>query len=101
LIEPERAERAWEYGDIGERYPHWIVARDQARGIELVYCDRGFGPEMPWGFVSVADQSLGTDGQWSWYLEEAFVRSGLWEGPIRQDEPFHLAPEERGLDAGM
>jgi hypothetical protein len=99
LIEPTSRERLWDYGEPDERYQHWVVARDSS-GIELVYCDQGFGPEMPWGFLHTDDESLGMDGQWSWCLEEAFVRSGLWTGPIREDEPYHRPPEERGAQRG-
>jgi hypothetical protein len=74
------------------------VAEAPERGVVLVYCEQGFGPEMPWGFL-VSDEpeftTLGMDAQWGWYLEEAFVRSGLWQGAVRPDEAYHLPPEQR------
>jgi hypothetical protein len=96
LVEPRAEERDWDYGTPGQRYRCWVVARD--RGIVLVYCDQGFGPEFPWGFIPEdADVSLGMDSQWCWYLEEAFVRSGLWDGPMRPgfEEAFHRSPAQR------
>jgi hypothetical protein len=96
LVEPRTEERDWNYGTPGQRYRCWVVARD--RGIVLVYCDQGFGPEFPWGSLSEdANASLGMDSQWCWYLEEAFVRSGLWGGAMKAgfEEAFHRSPAER------
>jgi hypothetical protein len=86
LAEPRQEERDWSYGAPGERFPYWVVAEAPERGIILVYCEQGFGPEFPWGFLFIDapgdvtryGRTLGMDAQWSWYLEEAFVRSGLW-----------------------
>ena len=80
LPEPRLEERAWDYGAPGERYPYWVVAEAPERGTILVYCEQGFGPEFPWGVLSTGGpehSTLGMDAQWNWYLEEAFVRSGL------------------------
>ena len=96
LVPPRLEERDWDYGAAGERYSCWVVA--EARGLALVYCDQGFGPEFPWGFIpSETSESLGMDSQWCWYLEEAFVRSGMWEGFVKPgfEESFHLSPDER------
>jgi hypothetical protein len=103
LAEPRREERTWSYGAPGERIPYWVVAEAPERGIILAYCEQGFGPEFPWGFlfldapgeVTHYGRTLGMDAQWNWYLEEAFVRSGLWPGELGPDEPLHLPPEER------
>ena len=101
LVDPREETRSWDYGAPGTRYPCWVVAEAPERQIELVYCEHGFGPEMPWGFLSRhggESDSLGIDSQWDWYLEGAFVFSGLWDGPVsEEDEPFGLSPEERGL----
>ena len=103
LAEPRREEREWDYGDPGERFQYWVVAEAPERGIILVYCKQGFGPEFPWGFLftdaagqlEAEELTLGMDAQWNWYLEEAFVRSGLWPGRLGLDEPLQLPPEER------
>jgi hypothetical protein len=100
LVEPRVEERDWDYGEPGVRYPYWVVAEAPARGLILVYSACGFGPEFPWGYL-ITDEpefdSLGMDAQWNWYLEEAFVRSRLWNGPVKPgyEEAFHLAPRER------
>ncbi|MEP6622673.1 MAG: hypothetical protein ABJE47_25350 [bacterium] len=96
LVEPRPEDRDWDYGKPGDRYRCWVVAQD--RGMVLVYCDQGFGPEFPWGAIpEEADESLGMDAQWCWYLEEAFVRSGLWQGAMKPglEEAFHASPAER------
>jgi hypothetical protein len=98
LVNPRREARAWDYGEPGEQYPYWVVAEAPGRGLILVYCEHGFGPDMPWGFLPTDEPefgSLGMDSQWGWYLEEAFVRSGLWGGPTFIDEPWRLSPEAR------
>ncbi|HWZ58101.1 MAG TPA: hypothetical protein VNW46_03920 [Gemmatimonadaceae bacterium] len=98
LVPPHAQERAWDYGAPGERYPYWVVAEAPERGMILVYSDRGFGPEMPWGFLFTDAPdfaTLGMDSQWGWYLEEAFVNSGLWEGETGVDEAYHLSPQDR------
>ena len=103
LVEPRLEEQEWDYGAPGERYPYWVVAEAPARGTVLGYCEQGFGPEFPWGFLFTDDPdftSLGMDSQWNWYLEEAFVRSGLWSGQTSVDEPWKLPPAERFGAAG-
>ncbi|HEV8581928.1 MAG TPA: GNAT family N-acetyltransferase [Thermoanaerobaculia bacterium] len=95
LIEPVLGERSWSYGAPDERFQYWAVAEVPEREIELAYCEQGFGPEFPWGFLYFRDPSLGMDAQWNWYLEEAFMRANLWPGLMSEDEPLHLSPEER------
>lgn len=96
LVEPVMRERSWDYGAEDERYRYWLVAESPGQGgIELAYCEEGFGPQFPWGFLFPDEDSLGMDSQWSWYLEEAFVRAGLWRGSRGRDEAYHLPPEVR------
>ena len=98
LVSPRLDERQWDYGAPGEAFPYWVVAEESERGILLAYCQHGFGPEMPWGFLFTKESgftSLGMDSQWGWYLEEAFVRSGLWGEPTRPNEPWHYPPDQR------
>jgi hypothetical protein len=97
LVEPRMEERDWDYGLPGERYPVWVVAEKPDEAALLVYCEHGFGPGMPWGFLTdhPTFASLGMDSQWGWYLEEAFVRSGLAKGPARPRERFDFPPEMR------
>ena len=98
LVEPRLEEGEWEYGELDERYPIWVVAEAPGKRILLVWCDQGFGPSFPWGFLDKRDSgltSLGMDAQWCWYLEEAFMRAALWPGEEFEDEKWHLPPEER------
>src|SRR5690349_13466928 len=68
LAEPRREVRDWDYGAPGERYPYWVVAEAPEQHILLVYCEQGFCPESPWGFLfdggSAEEQTLGMDSQW-------------------------------------
>lgn len=80
LIEPRMEVREWDYGDEGERFPYWIVAEEPAKGIILVYCEHGFGPESPWGFLFTCEpelDTLGMDSHWAAHLGEAFLHAGL------------------------
>lgn len=98
LVEPRLEDGGWEYGSPGERYPYWVVAEEPLARVILVYCEQGFGPEFPWGFLFTNDdqeKTLGMDSQWNWYLEEAFIRAGLWAGETFRNEPWHLPPEIR------
>lgn len=79
LIEPEVQLRFPELGPPGARYPTWLVARAPDRAIGLAYTEFGYGPQRPWGYVSVSHLSLGMNEQWHERLEEAFVASGLWK----------------------
>lgn len=100
LVELRTEEREWDYGAPGTHYPYWVVAEAQSRRVILVYCEHGFGPESPWGFLFTDEPefaTLGMDSQWDRYLEGAFTRSGLWSGPVDEieREAFQLRPEDR------
>jgi len=98
IVPPRQEEREWDYGAEGERYPYWVVAEAPDRGAILVYCEHGFGPDEPWGFLFTDKPeftSLGMDSQWGWYLEEVFVRAGLWKGKTSVSDAFHKSPEQR------
>jgi hypothetical protein len=98
LVEPRVETREWDYGAPGERFPYWVVAESPGDGVLLVYCEQGFGPGMPWGWLFTDDPEFGTlgmDAQWEWYLEAALIRSRLWRGWWAHDEPSQRPPEER------
>lgn len=80
LTEPRAEEGEWDYGVPGQHHPYWVVAEDA--GVVLVYCEHGFGPERPWGFLYTGEPeyTLGMDSQWTRSMEEAFIHSGLWSG---------------------
>ncbi len=77
LVEPRLQLRDWDLGEPGARYRTWLVAQDPKSGIGLAYCEYGYGPARPWGYVSVGFLSLGDSAQWYPTLEEAFLASGL------------------------
>lgn len=98
LVEPRLEEREWDYGAPGEKCSYWVVAEAPDNRLILVWCDEGFGPTFPWGFLSTIephDTSLGMDSQWSCYLEEAFVRSGLSGERRKMLKAWDVAPGER------
>ena len=76
-VEPVASARGWAYGP--GRYECWTVARDDGRGIELVYSLGAF--DDPWGWLVVGSDDLGTDAQWYASLDDAFIAS-LWDGPL-------------------
>jgi hypothetical protein len=77
LIEPRLQLREWDLGEPGARYRTWLIAQDPKSSLGLAYCEYGYGPERPWGYVSAGFLSLGDSAQWYPTLEEAFLASGL------------------------
>jgi hypothetical protein len=80
LMVPEEHLREWDYGAPGERYPCWTVAADPESDSAIVYSEHGFGPEMPWGIVSLSEAWFGMDSGWFRRLEDAFTGSMLAGG---------------------
>jgi hypothetical protein len=85
LIDPVLEQREWEYGAADEQYPCWLIAKAERSRIGLAYCEYGFGPGDPWGIVFLDQPSLGMDAAWYTRLEDAFVNSPLWAGPLPPD----------------
>jgi hypothetical protein len=83
VMEPRLEERTWEYAEPSEpeRYPCWVVAEAPARGILVVYCEHGFGPERPWGILRRANDSLGMDSECCSRFEDAAIGAGLLDEP--------------------
>ena len=79
LCEPSAESRLWDWKDQSP-VQVWVIARSPERGIVFVYAKEGYGE--PWGALSDADTSRGMDAQWYAYLEDAFIDSGAWEGPV-------------------
>jgi hypothetical protein len=67
----------WDYGVPGERLDCWLVGRRSDGQVAIVYCDMGFGPERPWGYVVPEEDSTGMAGQWHASLEETLAAAGL------------------------
>jgi hypothetical protein len=86
LIEPVREMRKWDYSTSGEHFPVWIVARFPGHDVELAYSDFGHGAYgNRWGRVLQSDSRFGMDDSWFSRLEDAFIGSGRYSGPIPDD----------------
>jgi len=86
IIEPLREMRKWDYSTSGEHFPVWIVARFLGHDVELAYSDFGHGTRGDrWGAVLHSDNRFGRDDSWFLRLEDAFINSGRYGGPIPDD----------------
>lgn len=86
IIEPVREMRNWDYSTSGEQFPVWIVARFPGHDVELAYSDFGHGTRGDrWGRVLLSDTRFGMDDSWFLRLEDAFINSGRYSGPIPDD----------------
>jgi hypothetical protein len=85
LVLPSAQEREWDYGTPGQTYPCWAVLDHAKSNSGIAYCQFGFGPEMPWGLVSLsgAHMSMGMDCQWfDSFLDAYFESRAATELPI-------------------
>ena len=84
LVEPKMEYRDWLYTP-NTKYPYWVVAMGNSSPVSLVYCEYGFGQKYPWGVLLLGEEHwgkhLGIDSQWFLSLDDAFINSGLWDGP--------------------
>ena len=86
LIEPVRETRKWDYSTSGEHFTVWIVARFPGHDVQLAYSDFGHGAYgNRWGIVPQSDNRFGMDDAWFSRLEDAFISSGRYSGPIPDD----------------
>lgn len=82
LIPPRIHYRNWEYSNAPERYPCWLVADFHPEQWGVAYSEYGHGSHSHWGVVSLIQDSFGMDSQWFRFLEDAFIHSGFWKGPL-------------------
>jgi hypothetical protein len=83
IIEPQREVRKWDYSLSGEQLPVWIVARFPGHDRALAYSEFGHGTRGDhWGIVRPSDNYFGRDDSWFLRLEDAFINSGRFSGPI-------------------
>lgn len=75
LIPPERHVRNWDYGWPGERFACWTLAVHGQSERSLVYCERGFGPNAPWGLVHATNLWFGNESNWYRSLRDCFLDS--------------------------
>jgi hypothetical protein len=81
LVPPRAVQIEWEYGDPGEHYVAFIVAEFSATGMGIAYSRHGFGPEHPWGVISLERLWSEMDANWFRSLEAAFRSSGACPVP--------------------
>src|SRR4051812_18608673 len=76
LVPPVRLRLNWEYGAANEQLDCWLVgqSRDEPL-VRIVYCEAGFGPAFPWGYVF--GDSMGMDSDWHSGLEDAAIGAGF------------------------
>jgi hypothetical protein len=87
LLPPSKINLGWDYGMRGERLDCWHIGRSPDGGVLLVYCEQGFGPAFPWGFVFPLEDSMGMDSQWHSGLEDAAINAGLLPAPDGYEAP--------------
>ena len=80
LVSPRQEQRPWDYGQSGETRICWIVLEHRPSSTAIAYCRDGFVD--PWGILSLqpAHSSMGIDGSWFAFLEDAFRSSSAWKG---------------------
>jgi hypothetical protein len=80
-VRPYPVEREWYYGTAGQRYTCWTVLEHPELNFGIAYCEEGFGPRRPWGFVALSGPQMGIGPDFEWYssLEDALKDSPLWE----------------------
>ncbi len=104
-VQPYKSVRAWDYGEPGERFCCWIIAESRKENLAVAYCERGFGPEHPWGVIlhrgDDFQMSMGMDSDWFGTLEEVFTRSWAARRLVAAEkEPNHSPQPTTGLEPG-
>jgi hypothetical protein len=80
LCEPYQQTRVWDWANSDEQVPVWIFAVSADGRIGFAYSRAGY--QDPWGALFMNEDSLGMDAQWYLYLDDAFIDSGVWTGPV-------------------
>ena len=83
LVKPYPVERAWDYGQVGEKFVCWTVLEHRPSNTAIAYCEKGFGPLSPWGLVSISGEhmGIGMDSGWFSTFESAIRDSMAWDDP--------------------
>jgi hypothetical protein len=87
LTDPRERSMRWDYGKDGESFDCWQFGESSSDELILVYCDRGFGPTFPWGWLFDDEESLGMDSQWHSSLEDAAIGGGLLDASPDYEVP--------------
>ncbi len=77
LTKPRMQSIGWDYAVPGDRVDCWLLGLRSDGQVAVMYCDDGFGPERPWGFVFRHEDSAGMAGQWHASLEETLAAAGV------------------------
>jgi len=76
LVALRRCDLQWEHGAQVEHYPAVIVAEFPERRMAIAFSERGFGPDYPWGLISLERLRTEMDANWFHSLEDAYRASG-------------------------
>jgi hypothetical protein len=95
LVDPKCQLRPWDYGQPGEEFPCWLVLEHQASNSAIAYCEKGFGPTMPWGLLSLTSthSSMGMDSGWFEHFLDAY-----FDSQAAPDLPIWRVFQHRGID---
>jgi len=79
--------RIWNYGIENQEFTCWVAFEHLATKTSIVYCNKGFGPNYPWGLLSTntPNNDMGIDSQWYISLEDAIRNSDFWHGTNPKD----------------
>jgi hypothetical protein len=79
LIAPRPILRSWDYGQPDQQFVCWQILEDPDVGTGIAFCEEGFGPNFPWGLVSLGESdtrsSMGMDSAWFPTFLSAFADS--------------------------
>jgi hypothetical protein len=87
FVPPRLLTLKWGYGKPGEQLQCWLVGLSPNGKERLIYCEKGFGPADPWGFVGSTDDWMGMDCQWHVGLEHAAIGAGILPAPADYEVP--------------
>jgi hypothetical protein len=89
LIAPRPILRSWDYGQPDQQFVCWQILEDPDVGTGIAFCEEGFGPNFPWGLVSLGESdtrsSMGMDSAWfPTFLDAYFDSFSATRLPIYQ-----------------
>ncbi|MBI1852616.1 MAG: hypothetical protein HYR85_19915 [Planctomycetes bacterium] len=85
LRDPVLEFHRWVSRDPASGIPVWILTEASEHGDRLAYTDAGFAPHDPWGYVDPRYGYVAIDFMWFTSLDDAFINSGMWKGPLPPD----------------
>jgi hypothetical protein len=80
VVNPYMELREWDYAE-NTKYQCWIIAEPKNDNYVFAFCNKGFGPNAPWGIIKKdIHGSMGPDACWYTYLDDLFIGAGRWDG---------------------